>query len=38
VDHHGDQWAGVEKGRNLAFYWDDAPEDLEAELMVVGRS
>jgi len=38
VDHHGEQWAGVEKGRNLAFYWDDAPEDLEAELMVVGRS
>lgn len=38
VDHHGEQWAGVEKGRNLALYWDDAPQDLEAELMVVGRS
>jgi len=38
VDHHGEQWAGVERGRNVALYWDEAPEDLEAELMVVGRS
>jgi len=38
VDHHSDQWALVEKGLNLAFYWDNAPEDLEVELMVVGRS
>jgi len=38
IDHHGDQWAMVQKGRNIAFYWDMAPEDLEIELMVVGRS
>jgi len=38
VDHHSDQWSSVKKGNNLALYWDRAPEDLEAELMVVGRS
>lgn len=38
LDIHSDLWAYVEKGRNLALYWDSAPGDLEAELMVVGRS
>lgn len=38
VDTHNDQWALIEKGRNIALYWDNAPEDLEIELMVVGRS
>lgn len=37
IDHHNDQWAYIKKGNNLALYWDRAPEDLEAELMVVGR-
>ena len=38
IDHHSDQWAQVEKSRNIALYWDTAPEDLEVELMVLGRS
>jgi type VI secretion system protein ImpJ len=38
VDIHSDLWSFVEKSRNLALYWDSAPEDLEVELMVVGRS
>ncbi len=38
VDHHSDQWAQVQKGQNIALYWDTAPEDLKVELMVVGRS
>jgi type VI secretion system protein ImpJ len=38
IHHHSDHWAEVEKRRNLALYWDAAPEDLEAELMIVGRS
>jgi len=38
IDHHSELWAQVQKGQNMAIYWDDAPEDLEAELMVVGRS
>jgi len=38
IDHHSDQWVQVERGHNIALYWDAAPEDLKAELMVVGRS
>ncbi len=38
IDHHGDQWDQVQKGNNIALYWDSAPEDLKIELMVVGRS
>jgi type VI secretion system protein ImpJ len=38
IDHHGDQWAYVQKGNNVALHWDNAPEDLKAEMMVVGRS
>lgn len=37
VNHHSEQWALVQKNNNLALYWDNAPEDLEVELMVVGR-
>ena len=37
VNYHSDQWALVQKNNNIALYWDNAPEDLEAELMVVGR-
>jgi len=35
VDYHCDQWNLVQKGHNIAFYWVNAPEDLEVELMVV---
>jgi len=38
VDSHSDQWALIEKGNNIALYWDNAPEDLEVELMLVGRT
>lgn len=38
LDHHSDLWSRVEKGKNIALYWDVAPEDLKVELMVVGRS
>lgn len=38
VHHHGDQWAKVQNGNNLALYWDTAPDDLKAELMIVGRN
>jgi type VI secretion system protein ImpJ len=37
IDHHHGQWAQVQKGNNIALYWDTAPEDLGLELMVVGR-
>jgi type VI secretion system protein ImpJ len=38
IDNHSDLWTQVEKGNNLALYWDAAPEDLKVELMIVGRS
>ncbi|MBN2516446.1 MAG: type VI secretion system baseplate subunit TssK [Deltaproteobacteria bacterium] len=38
IDHHSDQWMKVQKGKNIALYWDTAPKDLKVELMVVGRT
>jgi len=38
IDHNADQWALVQKHHNLALHWDEAPEDLNAELLVVGRN
>lgn len=37
VNHLSEQWSLVQKHKNLALYWDNAPEDLQVELMVVGR-
>lgn len=37
IDVHNDLWPLVQKGQNIALYWDNAPEDLEVELMVVAR-
>ncbi len=38
IEHNGDQWTGVQKGKNIALFWDSAPADLKVELMVVGRT
>jgi type VI secretion system protein ImpJ len=38
IDSHSEQWSLVEKGNNIALYWDNAPDDLVAELMIVGRA
>lgn len=35
IDHHSEQWESVQKGNNIALYWDTAPEDVAVELMVV---
>ena len=37
LDHHSEQWSYIEKGKNIALFWDDAPSDLKVQLMVVGR-
>lgn len=37
IDHHSEQWQDVQQDKNLALYWDAAPEDFKIELMVVGR-
>jgi len=36
LNHHGEQWAQVQKSNNIALYWDAAPQDLKVELMVAG--
>jgi type VI secretion system protein ImpJ len=36
IDHRGNHWSEIQKGHNIALYWDTAPEDLKVELMVVG--
>lgn len=38
IDHHSKQWEPVERGNNMALYWDTAPDDLKAELMIVRRN
>jgi type VI secretion system protein ImpJ len=38
IDHHSDQWSQIQKTKNMALYWDTAPEDLTVELMIVGRT
>ena len=38
IDHHNDQWSQIAKGKNIALYWDAAPEDLKIEIMAVGRN
>ncbi|MSN26942.1 MAG: type VI secretion system baseplate subunit TssK [Geobacter sp.] len=37
INHHDEQWTAVTKQHGLALHWNDAPADLEIELMVVGR-
>lgn len=37
VDSRCDQWELVQKWNNIALFWDQAPDDLEAELMIVTR-
>jgi len=36
IDHHSDHWEQVKREKNLALYWDSAPQDLKIELMAVG--
>ncbi len=36
VETTGDLWQQVQRNKNLAIFWDSAPNDLKAELMVVG--
>lgn len=38
IDRHSEQWNQVQTSNNLSIYWDNAPEDFKAELMIVGRS
>ncbi|MFW6271567.1 MAG: type VI secretion system baseplate subunit TssK [Desulfosalsimonas sp.] len=37
IDNHGEQWANIEKEKNIGLYWSDPPEDVRVELMIVRR-
>ncbi len=37
IDHHGELWERVQRSNNLAVFWDSAPQDIKAELMIVSR-
>jgi len=38
IDSRSQQWELVQKGNNIALYWDEAPNDLVVELMIVERA
>jgi len=37
IDVHDDEWLSVERQENLVLHWDDAPEDLMIELVILKR-
>ena len=37
IDINSDLWQQVQRNRNIAIFWDSAPKDMKAELMIVGR-
>ncbi len=37
IDSRSEQWEQVQKWNNLALFWDQAPADLAAEIMIVSR-
>lgn len=37
LDHHGELWERVQSSNNLAVFWDNAPQDIKVELMIVSR-
>ena len=37
IDSRSEQWDLVQKWKNLALCWDQAPADLEVQLMIVAR-
>lgn len=38
IDHHGSSWGNIQQVKNIALYWDSAPEDFKVDLMVVERA
>lgn len=35
IDHYSSQWAEVQRSQNISFYWDTAPEDVVAQIVVL---
>lgn len=38
INRHSDLWDHLVKGHNMALYWDEAPKDVQVELMITGRA
>jgi type VI secretion system protein ImpJ len=38
IDTKSSQWDDVQRMNNIAMFWDEAPEDLVAEVIVLRRS
>ncbi|MRT15095.1 type VI secretion system baseplate subunit TssK [Enterobacteriaceae bacterium RIT711] len=36
LNQHDNLWNDIEKKRNIAFYWDDAPTDLQVQVIFMG--
>ncbi len=37
IDIHSDEWQTIEQHQSLVMHWDDAPEDLKVELVILKR-
>ncbi len=37
IDVHDDEWQSVQRQHNLVLHWDEAPEDLHIELVILKR-
>ena len=37
LDIHDDEWSSVQRQENIALLWDEAPEDIKVELVVVRK-
>jgi type VI secretion system protein ImpJ len=35
IDHYSSQWGEVQRSQNISFYWDTAPEDAVAQIVVL---
>ncbi len=37
IDIHDDEWQSVQRQQNIALHWDEAPQDLQIELVILKR-
>jgi len=35
IDHYGSQWSDVQRSQNISLYWDTAPDDLLADIVIL---
>ena len=37
IDTHDDEWLAIQRQQNISLYWDEAPQDLKIELVILKR-